>query len=356
MASSEGKEPMSRPLDWTPTSSVVAHGEGRQRWVEVAKGLGILVVVWYHVVGSLRHVGAPAWLLQLNTNWDERLRNAMPIFFFVSGLLAVRTLRKPGRDFRSYLVERLLYPYVLWSVVSVLLSVYIARDEVNRTLELSDVALIAWRPLLQYWYLLALVVYLIGARLVLLVDASGRAMAALVALAWAALALGIGVEGHFSRMLELQLGFFCVGLLAGPALVAALERRGDVTLGIVALIGLAGIGVLVQPDLDWPTWDVLPAFVGYLSLGAFLVLAVLVARRWPGSWLEYVGSRSLAIYVAHVIAIAGARVLLVDLGVRSIPVHLVAGMLAGVLGPLALDMAVRRAELPSPFRLAPSRR
>lgn len=346
---------MSRTLDWA-SALEPDRGDGRQRWVEVAKGLGILIVVWYHVVGSLRHVGAPEWLLDVNTNWDVRLRNAMPIFFFVSGVLAARTLRKPASDFWSYLVERLLYPYVLWSVASVLLSVYVARDNVNRALGLPDLALIAWRPVLQYWYLLALVVYLVIARFVVQVDTRGRALVALVAVSWAALVLGVGVEGHFSRMLELQLSFFVVGLLAGPAVVAALRRRRETTLAALAAAGFAAIAVIVQPRFDWPTWNVLPALVGYLSLGTLLLLAVLIAGRWPGSWLEYVGSRSLEIYVAHVIAIAAARIVLVHLGIRSIPLHLVAGMLAGVLGPLALQLAVRRAKLPSPFRLTLRRR
>ena len=334
-----------------PAEAPTGGSAERQGWIEAAKGISILIVVWYHVVGSYRLDGAPAALLDVNANWDVRLRNSMSVFFFISGLFAIRTIRRSGRGFWQYLVERLLYPYVLWSVITVLLSVYVAGGDANRTFQPQDLLLIAWRPIMQYWYLLALMVYLILCRVVSRFDPTLRWMLALVPVAWLGLVVGVGTDGYFSRMLELHLGFFVVGLLFGTPIVAALRRRTDLSLLAIVAAGIFLIVMVIRPSASWPSWHVLPAISGVIPLATVLALALVIGRRRPGSWLEYVGTRSLEIYVVHVIVVAAVRTALFRLGVTSIPLHLALTMLAGTTVPLVLEAVVTRYQLPSPFRL-----
>ena len=51
---------------------------------------------------------------------------------------------------------------------------------------------------------------------------------------------------------------------------------------------------------------------------------------------------SMAIYLAHVLFSAGTRIALEQLGVESIDMHVLAGTLAGVAGPVAMYFALKR--------------
>jgi hypothetical protein len=64
-------------------------------------------------------------------------------------------------------------------------------------------------------------------------------------------------------------------------------------------------------------------------------LSVVLSRR-PLGWLTTLGRRSLEIFLAHNFFTVAARVALSRAGVRETEVHLLAGTLAGLLGPLAL--------------------
>lgn len=74
-------------------------------WIDAARGFGILFIVFGHVVkdGALR-----TYLYAFH----------LPFFFFLSGLTY---RRKPAREFYSRKAKQLLVPYVLFSIVSILI-------------------------------------------------------------------------------------------------------------------------------------------------------------------------------------------------------------------------------------------
>jgi hypothetical protein len=82
------------------------------------------------------------------------------------------------------------------------------------------------------------------------------------------------------------------------------------------------------------------------ALGIVTVLAVSVlVSRWTAAAtpLASIGRRTLPIYVAHVIVVAGARVALQQLGIGRALVHLVVMVTLGVLVPItAAHFAARR--------------
>ena len=58
----------------------------------------------------------------------------------------------------------------------------------------------------------------------------------------------------------------------------------------------------------------------------------------------------MAIYVAHVIFEAGVRVVLLEIGVRDLGIHLLAGFIAGLAGPLLLQFFSTARGLDALFR------
>ena len=104
---------------------------GKQRfdYLDVSKGIGILLVVWAHI---------------LLVGWTHRLIYAfhMPLFFLISGMLYDRDKYLTFGDFFRARFKRLIVPYLIYSVVTW------AIWAVFRYLQGGPVVSY-WRPLLQ---------------------------------------------------------------------------------------------------------------------------------------------------------------------------------------------------------------
>ena len=74
-------------------------------YLDIARGLGILMVVWAHI---------------LLTGWTHRMIYAfhMPLFFLLSGMVFKREKYHSFGDFFVHRAKRLLVPYVIYSVVT----------------------------------------------------------------------------------------------------------------------------------------------------------------------------------------------------------------------------------------------
>ncbi len=76
----------------------------RFAYIDIAKGLGILMVVWGHVV--------PHWTSAFVYTFH------MPLFFFISGMLFNRSKHYSFGDFLKARARRLIVPYLWYSVVT----------------------------------------------------------------------------------------------------------------------------------------------------------------------------------------------------------------------------------------------
>ena len=129
----------------------------RLSWVDYARGIAIILVVYRHVVIGLQRSGRPV------ANWlflpqDVLMNFRMPVFFLLSGVfLQASLVRRPvfsvGRD-RAF---TLLYPYLVWASVTILLQILFSGFA-NEHREWSDFKYLVTRPrdLGPFWYLLAL--------------------------------------------------------------------------------------------------------------------------------------------------------------------------------------------------------
>lgn len=105
---------------------------------------------------------------------------------------------------------------------------------------------------------------------------------------------------------------------------------------------VAGLGL----HLDMP-WD------GYYSLSlrpatlGGIVLTIWVAQKLEGvsGILSYLGRNVIAIYVMHILATAGTRIILRMVGVEVPIIHLAIGTAAGVIVPLLILKLLQRLRL-----------
>jgi uncharacterized membrane protein YcfT len=273
----------------------------RLAWLDVAKGLCILLVVLHHVTSKYVLVVLPPDLAPVGEAWfalNQVLRPLrMPVFFAISGFFAARAVHRPWRLSRTRVASP-YYLYAVWSLVYVVVYAVETDMAANRTTSVGElVGELVWAST-SAWFLFALAAYFLVA----------KALAGLppvpVLLAAGALAVATGwmdIE-HTNRVSVLtHLGFFLLGAYFPDRVRWWAERPGRVVLALAG--GYAAVfGSTAALGLPRSVTLIAASAVG-VPLG--LALARRVAEHAlvavPLAWL---GRRTLRIYVLHLAVLA----------------------------------------------------
>ncbi|WP_179950944.1 acyltransferase family protein [Xylanimonas oleitrophica] len=261
---------------------------GRVAWIDAGRGVAILLVVLYH---AARWLGSEPW--EAVNAFVATLR--MPFFFVLSGLLATRVASMAWRELWRRRLSLYLWVFAVWEAVGVL--AYLAGFALQGTrlgirgLAL-DLLLAPVRPLYELWFVWALAVLCVLARLTRHVDLRVRlavtGAAALVALTDGFDAGNLGWNG------VLRYAFFFLCGMYGRELVLRLAAvRAPFRLGLLG--GWAVLAVL-EESLGWATVPGVHLVVCCAGVAAGVSLAVLVAR-WGG--LRSLGAATLPVYLGH---------------------------------------------------------
>lgn len=133
----------------------------RVGYLDMAKGVGILFVVVFHILGSLLTTDPKDFMLHVTT---YIVTIALPIFFIVSGMqdyLGHIEERELGRVFIKRL-KGLMVPYASFSVISILFTIITGLVS-GKTFVLSDyytaiISFVTLRGFSVYWFLPALLI------------------------------------------------------------------------------------------------------------------------------------------------------------------------------------------------------
>lgn len=128
----------------------------RLHWIDVAKGMGIMLVVYGHVMRGLVSAGlapdSPTFQVVDSVIYSFH----MPLFFFLAGIFLDQALAKRGvGGVVLSKVDTILYPYLVWSLLQGFIEVLLARYT-NGATEAGDVLALLWAPRAQFWFLYAL--------------------------------------------------------------------------------------------------------------------------------------------------------------------------------------------------------
>lgn len=314
----------------------------RASWVDYARGLGIALVVLGHVNRGLVSSG----LLRAE-GWVETLDNAlyvfhMPLFFALSGLFAMRAVRRPAKEFVGQKLRTIAYPYLVWSLVQSLVQLAVPQH-VNHTMSVGDLWRIVYEPVMQFWFLWALFVAFMAVGAMHRLRMSLRAMlgfslAVYVAAQW----VSLGPWGIVYATVN-HLPYFVLGALAAPLLLGERNDSGARLFAVAALgfalVGVAALYRVTQIPLCRPP-------LGMAGMAACVAVSFWMARSRGTAFVASLGRRSLEIYLMHTLASAAVRVVLSRvLGIDSIAVHIVVGTVAGLLLPLLGVAVVERLRL-----------
>ena len=315
----------------------------RDAGIDVARGVAIVAIVLGHV---LRGDAAAGLVSGTDAVFDE-LDTALylfhlPVFAIAAGLFVGPSLERSGRS--TYLRRRLLlfgWLYLLWSLIQGLVKLATSAL-VNTPTTPGGIVGELLAPQSQLWWFGFLTTVTLAAAAV----RPWRGGWPLALSAVAAVLVSLARWGDQGTILFLQgLGltaFFWWATSTGQR-GWGLVRRHALPVFLVGL-AVAGVLVVVTDPMPPTTWSGPPdraALATGVVASVAATAAVLAgsAMLRPGSvqrLLALLGRRSLEIFLAHIVATAGMRAVLIRLGVTELLPQLVLGTIAGVVFPLAL--------------------
>lgn len=302
----------------------------RSVWVDYAKAIGIFLVVYGHVARGLVSAGIMPDSLPYQYIDSVIYTFHMPLFFFLSGLFLKSSFESKGfgRTLGSK-VDTIIYPYILWSLlqggVEVVLSSY-----TNGNVSVGDVLSLFTSPRAQFWFLYALFLVFLTSLLVMRL-AGARALPALFIVSIVLYLSSLKFDFVVDFVLE-NLVFFLVGAVFQQTKL--IRFNSTIILCVILLIAMVG-----QYSFHSFGYTYLDRGVLLLTLSVVSILAVVSLSDWLSrfnlSLMTYIGASSMAIYLMHILAGSGLRVMLSQiLGIDSLFLHLLLGTLFGVLLPL----------------------
>lgn len=310
--------------------------------LDYAKGIGILIVVFAHLWRGLLASG-------LLTGVSEQVAHAvssvstivsMPAFFMASGLLYGANMKKRhGKIELAGKFDGIFYPYLIWSLIIGAVEV-LGNGVRNGSTSPADLMHLLWSPKGIFWFLYALLMAFISVEILIKVIGVARAPIALLVFSIALLFAYPYAPAIFClREFCMSLVYFALGVfLANRFPKTQVGSWGTLFISTCALLALEYYAHMVMGVSTGSTRSITPDvfWLGIISLALMLVICYSLPSTGM-EWLLNLGSRSMDIYLVHLLFVATVRIALDKLlGVQSVPVYLVLGMFFGVFGSLAL--------------------
>jgi fucose 4-O-acetylase-like acetyltransferase len=326
-------------------------GRNRNPWIDYARGICILLVVYRHVFEGLTNVGVGSNSYPVLKYFNIFFFSfRMPLFFIVSGIfLGSSLLRKGVGGYINNRFQTIFYPLLIWGTIQVSLQLSFA-DYVNAKRFPMDYLNLIFDPrkIEQFWYLNALffvsVLYAINSWY-LKFKPIQQLVTGLLFYSVAAYCYARGTQIGFLIDVLFFYVFFAIGDIISDMILNGknyklLSSYRTMLLLLPVFVALQhyftrlnlmyGDDYYVQfrrPDLYIITALVGCAFVMNVS---FVLQKLNIFR-----YLRVLGYHSLYIYVMHLMITAGIRVLMVKvLGIENVPAVMVISIAGGVLLPI----------------------
>lgn len=275
----------------------------------------------------------------------------MPLFFFLSGRFFYKTLEKHGRaGLLLNKADTILYPFVIWSLLQGSFEVALS-SYTNNNVTFNDVFSLFWRPRAQFWFLYALfLVFVVSSIVYPLID---RARSSLLVLVFGALFICKDdlAFNPATRFIFENMVFFALGVWFNEVKDLFKEKCKKLIF-IFLIFFLCGQYIFhVVLGLTYETGGAMQLALAIISI-FFIVALSMCLESVRLEWLTYIGASSMTIYLMHILAGSGIRIVLNKLmGIDSIAIHLVLGVLIGIGAPLLAQVIIRQCGLN--FLLAP---
>ena len=319
----------------------------RHDWVDMAKGLSIFLVVTMYCAASVGEDTGQTGFLHWTIAFAMPFR--MPEFFLLSGLFLTQVIDRPWKAFADRRVVHYAYFYALWALIHILFKeALIGRDPTGAA---GSLALAVVEPYGVLWFIYLLAVCGLVAKVLHEVKAPHWGVLAVAAiLQMASVHTGSYLVDQFAEYFV----YFYAGAVFAPRLFALADWAAThvmAALGVLLVWAVINAAMGFSPGFRMDPvhiemgWGALPGIHLILALAgaaAICMVAALLTRLPFMNWLRWMGGKSLVIYVAFVLPMGIARIVLLRLGIDEPNVLSLLTMAAAIIAPLVLWWLVQK--------------
>jgi fucose 4-O-acetylase-like acetyltransferase len=301
----------------------------RLNWIDYAKGVGIIFVVFGHVIKGLysaKLINPVFFYYAVNFVYSFH----MPLFFILSGYFFVKSFLKRGtREFILNKFETILYPFVIWSLLQTFIEIKLSAYT-NNHVKSSELLTCLYLPRSQFWFLFAL--FFINILCVFFFKLSKK-WGVLFSICVCVVYYLMNYQLYVFDKTFVNLIYFTFGIV--------LSQRNNITKQLLqnAYIFLLNI-VIFSGSLylyfNFTKTEWYNLLLPQLS-GSFVIIYVSerMCNHKAFSIIQYLGVNSLIIYLVHMLAGNGTRIFLNKvLHIQNSSIHIIAGTILGLLIPL----------------------
>ena len=330
---------------------------GRLTWIDYAKGIAIILVLYRHVFEGIKASGISIekyiYLEHANIIFYSF---RMPLFYIVSGIFVTSSLQKRGlQEFVSTKMRTILYPYFLWGILQITIQLVFSKFvNVHRTP--ADYLYLLYQPreIEQFWYLYSLfnvsILYAFIKEKLKFSSLQNIGLGILLFMI-SAIAFQKGFMMGFVQDIFHYYIFFAIGDAISRFMMNADNFRyfeSWATFLILLVPFVFAQRYFLSKSIIYaekmgdkryeffenyqPVLYIIIALIGY----AFIVSLTFILQKYKtANWLQVLGKHSLYIYVSHVLVFASLRVFMMRvLHIYNVPVLLITGIIAGLAIPV----------------------
>lgn len=303
----------------------------RDRFADLLKGYACLLVVFGHVIIGLRtssSVSVPLFMpLAERFIWSFHI----DLFMFLSGYVYSITggWQRKGSRLR-FIGGKLLdlgLPYFVFSAVYIVVNHF--TPNVNNPSALSDILRLPYRPVAQYWFLLALfwlfVIWSLLSKFMPNYMITAVTFAAFLVCKIFKINLFF-LDSSFNCALAFGLGTCLKSLSVKRVPIAVRIAVIPIHIAVTCLVLSSKIKDIILVD------DILTVF-GIFSSVCFISL--LSEIKFADISLQYICRYSFPIYLLHTFFTAALRIVLLKFDVDNYSIHVILGTAVGISLPIA---------------------
>jgi uncharacterized membrane protein YcfT len=312
----------------------------RIAWVDYAKGICIILVVMMHSTFGVENEIGRTGALHAFIEWARPFR--MPDFFLISGLFLSLRINASWRTYLDSKVLHFAYFYILWMTIQFGFKGPAIVEEFGAGVALRSFAMGFIEPFGTLWFIYMLAIFFVVTKLLRNVPPPMVFIMAAI-LEMLPLATGWTIVDEFAA----RYVYFFAGYWLAPYVFHAADtfRKRSVP-AVLAMLYVWSTGHSLALMSGMATLPGMGLLLGFAGAGAVIATAVLLARSEAVGAIGYLGAKSIVIYLAFFVFMAGTRSTLLKFAPQlNVDVIASAVTAAGVIGPLFLYWAVRHTPL-----------
>ncbi|ARK33798.1 acyltransferase family protein [Lactiplantibacillus plantarum] len=287
--------------------------KGRIVWIDIAKGIGIILVVYGHALGGIMNSNGIGVHNSLTIPYNIIYGFHMPLFFFLAGMFVHNWAKRPLKVALSQKLRSLVIPYFVWTIITGSVMALV-RKYTNSGLGVKDILLSPIAPFSEYWFLYVLfVIFVIYYLMIRLVNDKGLIVIAFLLF----LMRPILYEYWIFDALSLNFLWFVLGAEFQKQKMLNSVMKYSTKKMWFALIVFVVVNILnlivLRLNVYW-----IGSYYKVLTVPAGIMFVIYISQLLEKyeaieAILSWLGGASMAIYVMHLIPIAGCRIIALKL-------------------------------------------